>query len=271
MDGWIRLYRRLLEDGWYLALTDAQARAWVHLLLLVNWKESEWCCHKCSTQAILPAGATAKTFRTLAQRAHVGEHVMRKLLEKALRAGKLEVLYLSGCHKVYLVVNWQKYQEAVTTRSQSGHDAVTEWSHEEEGKKERREQTTTPAAPPPVFPLRALEAAGWLHGAILAWKPDHRLSSHSASQKDAWEHQQAPHLDKLNRLDGVNWERISAVLRWLPGDDFWPANIQSGAKFRAKFDTLEAKMRKPPAPPPGPPKKSVGPIFVLRNGQQVKL
>ena len=80
--------------------------------------------------------------------------------------------------------------------------------------------------------------------AITTWKPDHRLASNDRTQDLNWVDKQAPHFDKLERLDKVSWDRIGKVLAWLPTDDFWPPNIQTGAKFRKQFDRLEAQSKK---------------------------
>lgn len=57
-------------------------------------------------------------------------------------------------------------------------------------------------------------------------------------------HSWACDIDKINRLDGRDWQTIEQVLRWAKGDSFWATNIMSGKKFRDKFDQLLAKMPK---------------------------
>lgn len=47
--------------------------------------------------------------------------------------------------------------------------------------------------------------------------------------------------DKLNRIDGQEWELIADVLEWSQTDAFWSQNIMSGDKFRKQFFTLLAK------------------------------
>lgn len=55
---------------------------------------------------------------------------------------------------------------------------------------------------------------------------------------DTW----AADIEKLNRLDGRDWESIESVIRWAKADQFWRANIISGKKLREKFPQLVAKM-----------------------------
>jgi len=97
---------------------------------------------------------------------------------------------------------------------------------------------------PSKVPESALIRAADLLHAILAYKPDHRFARLDGKQKADWAINHGKHLDALQRLDGVSWERMDAVIKWLPGDTFWPAQINSGSGFRKKFDRLESEMRK---------------------------
>ena len=136
----IFLWRSLLADGWFMALTEKQKWAWIALLLQVNYAPSEYYCRKCQREFKMPKGSTAKTYRTLASTAGVGEHVMRGLLEKAVRKGNLSVMSKEPCHVLYVVENWEKYQGSVATRSQHRRNTVATPSQEEERNKGTREE-----------------------------------------------------------------------------------------------------------------------------------
>lgn len=60
------------------------------------------------------------------------------------------------------------------------------------------------------------------------------------TQLDSWSNE----IDKINRIDGRDYETIEKVLRWAKADSFWKANIMSGKKLREKFPNLLAKMPK---------------------------
>jgi len=62
--------------------------------------------------------------------------------------------------------------------------------------------------------------------------------------RSAW----ANDLDKMLRIDKRNPAEAKKVLGWALGDSFWEQNIQSGKKFRDKYDDLKIKM----APVKGP-------------------
>lgn len=59
------------------------------------------------------------------------------------------------------------------------------------------------------------------------------------AQKQKW----ADAFDKLNCIDGQDWELIAEVLEFSQTDDFWQKNILSGDKFRKQFFALLSKMR----------------------------
>lgn len=54
----------------------------------------------------------------------------------------------------------------------------------------------------------------------------------------------ASDFDKLNRIDGRDWDEIKCVLLWAKSDNFWSANILSAGKFREKYPTLIAQMQR---------------------------
>lgn len=48
----------------------------------------------------------------------------------------------------------------------------------------------------------------------------------------------AVHIDRMQRIDGLNVEQIKDTLIWTMGNEFWRTNIRSTGKFREKFQTL---------------------------------
>lgn len=60
----------------------------------------------------------------------------------------------------------------------------------------------------------------------------------SEADKQRW----AAEIDKINRLDGYEWDVISKVLQFSQRDRFWQRNILSGAKLRSKFVMLLSHM-----------------------------
>lgn len=88
--------------------------------------------------------------------------------------------------------------------------------------------------------------------ALQCWKPDHRLA---LRWSDAILRGWSEDIEQINRVDGRSWERIDAVIAYLPSS-WWAKNIfhnQAGRALREHFDRLESEMverkNKPAAKP----------------------
>ena len=91
------------------------------------------------------------------------------------------------------------------------------------------------------LPDEAIELAKRLGRWIRERDPDNRNLAEDKHEKtfQTW----ADAIDKLNRIDGRNWETIQAVIDWCQKDEFWRSNILSGSKLRKQFGTLFLKMK----------------------------
>ena len=143
--GWIKIHRGIIRDGWYQSLTDLQKLAWFNLLVTVNWQPSEFGCKNCGEIMELPAGATGKSINTLAGLFKQGAHVIRGMMDKAERHGTVTRRVKPRCHSVYVVVNWEKYQDVDIALTQPRHSLDTALTLEEEGKKGRKKPKASKA------------------------------------------------------------------------------------------------------------------------------
>jgi hypothetical protein len=83
---------------------------------------------------------------------------------------------------------------------------------------------------------KGIRLAQKLHDEIIKNKPDCRFTN---SWLESW----ARTADLMMGRDGRTFERISALIGWVQGDQFWKTNILSMDKLREKFDELEMKAR----------------------------
>lgn len=49
-------------------------------------------------------------------------------------------------------------------------------------------------------------------------------------------------IDKINRIDGFDWDVIEGVLIWSQQDTFWRQQIRSGANLRKHFEKMLVKV-----------------------------
>lgn len=87
------------------------------------------------------------------------------------------------------------------------------------------------------YPSEAVELTGLLLSECQ--KLDRKFNK-TEKQLEAW----TADFDKLNRIDGRDWEEMKLVLMWAKSDNFWSANILSAGKFREKYPTLIAQMQR---------------------------
>lgn len=265
--GWIKLWRSLLKDALWMAMTDSQRVALVGLLLSVNWEEKDHICPRCWKKITVGPGMTTKSIRDLSRGIGVSRKVMHGVLQKLdaigfLRREKSE--NRGQCHCLYIINNWEKYQgenEGWDRRGDSEGDNLGDNLGDSEGdryyikkvknislcsKSEDSEPSDPPKKPKTVAPLptEAHEMADLLRECIVEEKPDHKLAKVDwlkSPQRDKW----AKDFDLMNRRDGRSWEDIAEIIRWVAQDDFWGPNVQSAGKLRLQFDRLQAVMRRP--------------------------
>ncbi len=84
-------------------------------------------------------------------------------------------------------------------------------------------------------PTEALEMAQLLSDLIFENYPNR--TSPTEAQLVSW----ARDAEKVNRIDGHEWDQIRELIEWCQGDSFWKANILSMSKFRQKWNQLLAK------------------------------
>ncbi len=135
-----------------------------------------------------------------------------------------------------------KLNEVVQFRSNDGVQYIKK-EYKKEYKKEREEYIQSPLKKNSVGkektkPNVSDEAARLslkLKESILSNYPNARPATES--QLGQW----ALELDLLHRIDGKGWDEIEKLLAWSQHDPFWKQNIQSGGKFREKWNTLLAR------------------------------
>lgn len=53
----------------------------------------------------------------------------------------------------------------------------------------------------------------------------------------------ADDIDKLQRIDGYDWNLIEAVMLWSQQDPFWRQQVRSGANLRKHFEKLLIRIK----------------------------
>jgi hypothetical protein len=93
----------------------------------------------------------------------------------------------------------------------------------------------------------ALRLASLLHDLIAANAPTGKTAKRSPEAREGRVADWAVEIDRLHRLDGIDWSDIETTLVWSQGNEFWQPIILSGKNLRDKFETLDGQRKRKPA------------------------
>lgn len=124
-----------------------------------------------------------------------------------------------------------------------------------------------PARKGPTPADQAYTLAHLLLGLIIENAPNSRLAKQTERQRELTAERWADPIDKLHRLDGMQWGAIEGMIRWCQRDTFWRAVILGGDNLRDKWDTMAGQRnRASPNAPPSSTRK--GPTALALEEQQ---
>lgn len=217
------------------SLTDFEFRLWVSMILLVD---------DAGRGDARPAIIKGRAFP-------LRERVSLKDIEVAvhgLAAKGCVSLYEVGGKPYFWFPTWSNHQRVRDVKPKypapDGFDGLPQ-SAASCGELPPESESNTNISSSPKSPTKKvfdaeskpMKCAVYLDACILDRLPTKKPASEPTLQ--TW----ADAFDKLNRIDGQDWELIAEVLEFSQTDDFWSRNILSGDKFRKQFFTLLSKAR----------------------------
>ncbi len=110
LNGYIKLYRKLIKWGWY---QDSVVKdLFLHLLLTASFKDFEWMGRK------LKAGQLITGRKRLSEELNFSERQIRTAIEKLKSTGEV-TCETTNKYTIITVVNWEDYQsnEEIPTKS----------------------------------------------------------------------------------------------------------------------------------------------------------
>lgn len=226
--GWIKIYRKFDEWEWFQ--DPKMVQIFIYILINVNTERKKW-----KGYTINP-GQLAIGRQKLAVILGTSEQSVRTCL---IRLKESNAITIKSTNKfsIISVVGWQKYQHK-PKKNQPTEQPTT------------NQQTTNkqPTTNQPLTTTKELEnisintnkeyknnqqkvspACLKLYDSILPFF-DERFKPHNSHNQNEWLDQ----LDKLNRIDGFDWDEIKNTIIWARQNDFWKANFLSIAKVRLR-------------------------------------
>lgn len=225
MEGWIKLYRQLITNGWLK--NHNLLVVWIYCLLKTS--------HKPMTIPVgyqevhLQPGQFIFGRRKAAEETGLSEKQIRLCMTQ-LKFRRNVAIKMASKYSIVSIINWEAYQGVDTGEgpAEGPSKGPAKGQQRATNKNNKKEKIYSPESDELVL-------ASLLFGEILKNKPDFKEPN-----LQSW----AKEIDFMIRKDNRNPTRIRQVIQWAQKNDFWHKNILSTAKLREKFDQLELQMGK---------------------------
>ncbi len=122
MEGWIKLYRNIVDDELYFSERFDKTHAWIDLLLLAGWGNRSFV--KRGIVVEVGPGDVAISLRDLADRWQWSVNTVRAFLDLLVLIHRIEIRK-SNIINVITILNWSKYQP-VDTQTDTQVDTQTD-------------------------------------------------------------------------------------------------------------------------------------------------
>lgn len=203
MNGWIKLHRKVLENP--IFRRDRTAWHIFETLLIIAERNGEWSGGRIQLADLVGEKDTT-TYKAI------------KRLEKA----EMVTLTSNNRFTTISICKWAEYQ---TDGSNGGNNEVTtkgQPSNTLTRRKEREKERIT------IYSHDAERLTDLLYQLMQDNYPGLKARPRPSAEE----------MERINRLDGYDFNVIEAVIRWTQQDAFWKQNIRSPHKLRLKFEDL---------------------------------
>jgi hypothetical protein len=136
--GWIKLYRQIEEDDFWLSEPFSRGQAWVDLLLLANHQKSTFFIR--GNEITAEVGQVAWSERRLAMRWHWSRNKLRNFLKLLQKRQQIEP-QKTAANTLITIVNYKKFQEKDhRLNHRKTTEGTTEGTHNKNDKNEENEK-----------------------------------------------------------------------------------------------------------------------------------
>lgn len=239
MQGWVKLYRKILEDPVWLLSTPEQKVILITLLMMANHQEKQWIWQ--GQKFDVAPGQFITSIDSIKEKA--GKGISTKNVRTALKRFENFNFLANKSAKtgrLITIVNWGKYQDekpkVAKQTANSWQTAGKEVAPNKNVKNDKKDNVAKTRKRIYGHDSSAYKLAAYLFSRIKENNPNAKDMSESRLQN--W----ADDARKLLELDKRDKKLVAEVIDWCQADSFWCTNILSVNKLRQRFDQLTIAM-----------------------------
>jgi vacuolar-type H+-ATPase subunit I/STV1 len=225
-EGYIGLYRCLLNKPIWTQSTPEQKTILITLLLMVNHKNNEWIWQ--GEKCVCKPGQKVTSLESIQKKCGKGISV-RNIRTALERFEKLEFLTNKSTKqgRLITILNWHLYQvELLKTTNKTTVDRQTTDKDLTTNKNDKNDKNDKKY----IYSSEHIRLAEKLKGSILSNNPNAK----TPEDLSKW----AADFEKMMRIDKRTEQQIETVMEFSQKDQFWKSNILSAGKLREQFDKL---------------------------------
>jgi hypothetical protein len=239
-DGFVKIYRKIQDHQLWQDRPFSKGHAWIDLLLMANHSDTKFLLGNEVVEA--EAGQVITSEHKLMARWGWSKSKVRAFLE-LIEKDEMITRKTDRKKTTITLCKYRIYNGSQTTkRPQKDREQTASRPQKDPIKNVKNEENIYSSSLVPkekkIFDheSKAYKCAAYLDRQIRKRLPDRKEMDEAGLQR--W----ADAFDKVNRIDGYEWELIAQVLEFSQKDLFWQTNILSGEKFRKQFITLYARI-----------------------------
>lgn len=231
--GWIKLYRKLLFNGWIK--NHKLFIFWTYCLLKTSHRVRKVMIG--SQQITLQSGQFIFGREKAARETGLSPRSVRTCVHNLYTMGNLTIK-TTNRYSIITITNWELYQakeNEATNKPTKDRPASDQPATTYKNGKNGRKRIYLPESEP--YKLSLL-----LFSKILSNNPNSRLHNQQNKKREETLQGWADDIRKLIDLDKQSPETIMRVIKFATENHFWKSNILSGDSLREKWDRLTSQL-----------------------------
>ena len=231
--GWIKIYRKLMDNPLWLSHEFTPGQAWADLLMMANHAPGFIIVR--GIKVTVKRGQVGWSVASMGARWKWGRGKVKRFLNMLESEQQIEQ-QINNVTTLITITNYCPHQDDPTAdRQQTDSRQTADGQQTDTNKNDKKNKNEEKGED---IPPDALRLSALLADLIKKNIPQYKELRNGNAQTtiNRW----SVDIDKMHRLDDRSWTDIERIVKWCQADSFWHKNILSGKTLRDKFDRLWA-------------------------------